>query len=268
MSNRRNFIKKAGILSAFLALNPWKAEELIPQKSKKIKKPVVLSTWRFGLQANEEAWKVLSKGGRALDAVEKGVRLVENDPNERSVGYGGRPDRDGKVTLDACIMDEKANIGSVACLENIKNPISVARAVMEKTPHVMLVGDGALQFAISQGFKKDGIELTGLDNFEQGSKSHVENHLVCLYNAEERVARARSKIGVNSYNVMFNNCEHFVNWCFDGYKSSSQVGGRNLSDGAKDLAVVGAVSLIPGVGQIAVAGYLGSKLIKKVRRLF
>lgn len=92
-----------------------------------------------------------------MDAVEKGVRLVENDPNERSVGYGGRPDRDGRVTLDACIMDENYNIGSVACLENIKNPISVARAVMEKTPHVMLVGDGALQFAVSQGFKKENI---------------------------------------------------------------------------------------------------------------
>ena len=83
--------------------------------------------------------------------------MVENDPNERSVGYGGRPDRDGRVTLDACIMDEKANIGSVACLENIKNPVSVARAVMEKTPHVMLVGDGALQFAVSQGFKKENL---------------------------------------------------------------------------------------------------------------
>ena len=71
----------------------------------------MLSTWRFGIQANEEAWKVLSQGGKALDAVEKGVRLVEDDPNERSVGYGGRPDRDGRVTLDACIMDEKANIG-------------------------------------------------------------------------------------------------------------------------------------------------------------
>lgn len=138
------------------------------------------------------------------------------------------------------------------------------------THHGLYVGNGkVVHYAgLSQGFKKDGIELTGLDNFEQGSKSHIENHLVCLYNAEERVARARSKIGVNSYNVMFNNCEHFVNWCFDGYKSSSQVGGKNLSDGAKDLAVVGAVSLIPGVGQIAVAGYLGSKLIKKVRRLF
>lgn len=80
--------------------------------------------------------------------------MVEDDPTERSVGYGGRPDRDGRVTLDACIMDENYNIGSVACMEHIKNPISVARAVMEKTPHVMLVGDGALEFALSQGFKK------------------------------------------------------------------------------------------------------------------
>ena len=153
MATRRKFLKNAGILSAILALNPLKAEEILP-KNKKIRKPVVLSTWRFGIQANEEAWKVLSQGGKALDAVEKGVRLVEDDPNERSVGYGGRPDRDGRVTLDACIMDEKANIGSVASLEHIKNPISVARAVMEKTPHVMLVGDGALQFAVSQGFEK------------------------------------------------------------------------------------------------------------------
>lgn len=153
MATRRKFLKNAGILSAILALNPLKAEEILP-KNKKIRKPVVLSTWRFGIQANEEAWKVLSQGGKALDAVEKGVRLVEDDPNERSVGYGGRPDRDGRVTLDACIMDEKTNIGSVASLEHIKNPISVARAVMEKTPHVMLVGDGALQFAVSQGFEK------------------------------------------------------------------------------------------------------------------
>ncbi|WDT66969.1 isoaspartyl peptidase/L-asparaginase family protein [Cloacibacterium sp. TD35] len=153
MVTRRKFLKNAGILSAILALNPLKAEEILP-KNKKIRKPVVLSTWRFGIQANEEAWKVLSQGGKALDAVEKGVRLVEDDPNERSVGYGGRPDRDGRVTLDACIMDEKANIGSVASLEHIKNPISVARAVMEKTLHVMLVGDGALQFAVSQGFEK------------------------------------------------------------------------------------------------------------------
>lgn len=156
-TDRRNFIKKAGILSAIIALNPLKAEELLPSSPKKVTKPIVLSTWDFGFHANEEAWKTLEKGGRALDAVEKGVRLVEDDPTERSVGYGGRPDRDGKVTLDACIMDENANIGSVACLEHIKNPISVARAVMEKTPHVMLVADGALEFALSQGFKKENL---------------------------------------------------------------------------------------------------------------
>ena len=138
------------------------------------------------------------------------------------------------------------------------------------THHGLYVGNGkVVHYAgLSQGFKKDGIELTDLNDFEQGSKSYIETHLICLYNAEERVARARSKIGENSYNVMFNNCEHFVNWCFDGYKSSSQVGGRNLSDGAKEIAVVGAVSLIPGVGQIAIAGYLGSKLIKKLSRFF
>jgi N4-(beta-N-acetylglucosaminyl)-L-asparaginase len=85
------------------------------------------------------------------------VKIPEGDPKERSVGYGGRPDRDGRVTLDACIMDEFSNIGSVACLEYIKHPISVARAVMEKTPHVMLVGDGALQFALGQGFKKENL---------------------------------------------------------------------------------------------------------------
>lgn len=159
MQSRRKFLKKSAIASLALAVNPLEvlAKEIPENKKRAIRKPVVLSTWNFGLQANEEAWKILGKGGRALDAVEKGVRLVEDDPNERSVGYGGRPDRDGRVTLDACIMDENYNIGSVACLEHIKNPISVARAVMEKTPHVMLVGDGALAFAVSQGFKKENI---------------------------------------------------------------------------------------------------------------
>jgi N4-(beta-N-acetylglucosaminyl)-L-asparaginase len=97
---------------------------------------------------------VLGKGGRALDAVEAGVKIPEADPNNQSVGYGGLPDRDGHVTLDACIMDELYNCGSVMCLEHIMHPISVARLVMEKTPHVVLVGDGALQFALANGFEK------------------------------------------------------------------------------------------------------------------
>lgn len=122
--------------------------------STSVNKPIVLSTWNFGLAANVAAWKILSSGGRALDAVEAGARIPESDPTESSVGYGGLPDRDGHVTLDASIMDEHGNCGSVAFLQHIENPISVARAVMEKTPHVMLVGEGALQFALANGFKK------------------------------------------------------------------------------------------------------------------
>lgn len=116
--------------------------------------PVVVSTWNHGIQANEKALEVLAKGGTALDAVEAGVAVVESDPENTSVGLGGRPDRDGRVTLDACIMDQNSQCGAVAFLEHIENPISVARKVMEETPHVMLVGEGALSFALEQGFEK------------------------------------------------------------------------------------------------------------------
>jgi isoaspartyl peptidase/L-asparaginase-like protein (Ntn-hydrolase superfamily) len=117
--------------------------------------PMVISTWPHGVAANEAAWKVLTRGGRALDAVEKGVNVTELDPEVTSVGYGGFPDRDGIVTLDACIMDEKGDAGSVTFLQHIKTPVSVARLVMEQTPHVMLSGEGALQFALANGFKKE-----------------------------------------------------------------------------------------------------------------
>jgi N4-(beta-N-acetylglucosaminyl)-L-asparaginase len=154
-NSRRKFLKSAAISAALLAVDKSKAREMGVSYLTEAKKPVVLSTWRFGLEANEAAWKVLENGGRALDAVETGVRVTEGNPKERSVGLGGRPDRDGCVTLDACIMDENMNIGSVAFLEHIVHPISVARAVMEKTPHVILVGEGALAFALEQGFKKE-----------------------------------------------------------------------------------------------------------------
>ncbi|WP_255449766.1 isoaspartyl peptidase/L-asparaginase family protein [Seonamhaeicola sediminis] len=120
-------------------------------------KPVVISTWNHGLEANIEAWKILVNGGNALDAVEVGVKTAEANPNVQTVGLGGFPDREGKVTLDACIMDHHSNCGSVAFLQHIKHPISVARKVMEETPHVMLVGEGALQFALEQGFKKENL---------------------------------------------------------------------------------------------------------------
>ncbi len=114
--------------------------------------PCVISTWDFGIAANQAAWAVLSKGGRALDAVEAGARIPEADLKNHSVGRAGYPDRDGHVTLDASIMDEKGNCGAVAGMEHIAHPISVARRVMERTPHVLLVGDGATQFAMEQGF--------------------------------------------------------------------------------------------------------------------
>lgn len=155
MTDRRKFLKTSVLASAALLVNNSANAEIKPNL--KVNKPIVLSTWKFGLKCNETAWEILKNNGKALDAVEAGVMVCEADPNERSVGYGGRPDRDGRVTLDACIMDEMSNIGSVACLEFIKHPISVARAVMEKSPHVMFVGDGALQFALSQGFKKENL---------------------------------------------------------------------------------------------------------------
>jgi N4-(beta-N-acetylglucosaminyl)-L-asparaginase len=120
-------------------------------------KPLVVSTWDFGKAANAEAWKILHNKGRALDAIEQGARVTEADESNKTVGYGGYPDRDGRVTLDACIMDENGNCGSVMCLEHIMHPISVARLVMEKTPHVILVGEGALQFALANGFKKENL---------------------------------------------------------------------------------------------------------------
>jgi len=115
----------------------------------------VISTWDFGVPANQAAWSVLKAGGRALDAVEAGARVPEADLKNHSVGRAGYPDRDGHVSLDASIMDGDGSCGAVAALENIAHPISVARRVMEKTPHVLLVGAGALQFAIEQGFPKE-----------------------------------------------------------------------------------------------------------------
>jgi N4-(beta-N-acetylglucosaminyl)-L-asparaginase len=157
MNSRRNFLRTAALGAAVLSLDGPSAIAQSKKATGKIKKPIVISTWDFGIAANKAAWEVLKKGGRALDAVEAGVHVPESDPNNHTVGFSGFPDRDGRVTLDACIMDEFGNCGSVAALEHIVHPISVARKVMEKTPHVMLVGDGALQFALENGFKKENL---------------------------------------------------------------------------------------------------------------
>jgi N4-(beta-N-acetylglucosaminyl)-L-asparaginase len=158
-SNRRQFISRSALAAAgALALPAWlekaRAGNVIPVPGNI---PVVISTWNFGFEANETAWKILERGGSAVDAVEAGVKVPEADPDNMSVGYGGIPDRDGNVTLDACIMKGNGECGSVTFLQHIKHPISVARLVMEKTPHVMLSGAGALQFALDNGFVKENL---------------------------------------------------------------------------------------------------------------
>ncbi len=119
--------------------------------------PIVISTWKHGLDANEAAYKILTEGGNSLDAVEEGVKVSENDPKVLSVGFGGLPDCEGRVTLDAAIMDWNARIGSVISVENIKNPVSLARLVLENTEHTILAGDGALAFALKNGFKPESL---------------------------------------------------------------------------------------------------------------
>jgi N4-(beta-N-acetylglucosaminyl)-L-asparaginase len=150
--SRRSFINTSMALGAGVLLSSCSEEKEV----KKGNIPVVISTWN-NKKANEAAWEKLEAGMSSLDAVEAGARVPEADPSDQSVGYGGRPDRDGIVTLDACIMDKDGNCGSVTYLKNIKHPISVARKVMEETPHVMLSGEGALAFAKSQGFVEEDL---------------------------------------------------------------------------------------------------------------
>ncbi len=181
--NRRTFIKSTAIgATAIPSIVASLSEPLLSEDDLK---PVVISTWNHGLAANEAAWKILATGGKAIDAVESGVRITESDPTGQSVGIGGRPDMTGEVTLDACIMNEHGDCGSVAYLKGIEHPISVARAVMEKTRHVMLVGDGAKEFALAQGFpevnllteksKKDWEEWK-VSQRKVLPKINVENH--------------------------------------------------------------------------------------------
>jgi len=167
MSTRRKFLQSSAFSSVAVLFGKkaWAAEE---NYTAVIGKPVVISTWDAGIAANKGAWEILGKGGRALDAVEAGVMVTESSQN-CCVGLGANPDRDGFVTLDACIMDEFANCGSVAFLERIKHPIAVARRVMEKTPHVMLVGSGAQQFAVAEGFPLEEQKLS-----EDAERSYKE----------------------------------------------------------------------------------------------
>jgi len=158
VNSRRKFLHNTllgGI--ALSAADVIRGSREILEKSDKNSSPVVIATWGPNTKATAAAWEIISKGGRALDAVEAGARVPEADPEDTSVGYGGFPDRDGNVTLDACIMYELGRAVCVAFIQNIMHPISVARLVMEKTPHVMLVGEGAYRFARAEGFPHENL---------------------------------------------------------------------------------------------------------------
>ena len=189
--NRRNFITKttivaSGVVAASSLLQQTANSQPVPVPSGSgaAVRPLCISTWWHGLEANRVAMEMMQRGGRALDAVEAGVKTAEADPKNQSVGLGGRPDRDGNVTLDASIIDEQGNCGAVAYLQHIVHPISVARLVMEKTPHAMLVGEGALQFALKNGFQKtDLLTDASRKEWEEWKKEgkyqpvpNIENH--------------------------------------------------------------------------------------------
>jgi N4-(beta-N-acetylglucosaminyl)-L-asparaginase len=151
MTTRRKFLQLTGLAAVSTAFTP--------SNNFAINKPIVIATWESGVTVAKTAFNILKSKGAALDAVESGAVFIENQIN-CCVGLGGYPDRDGIVTLDASIMDYKMNAGSVAGMEQIKNPISVARKIMETTPHVMLVGEGAQQFALQSGFKLEEKKLS------------------------------------------------------------------------------------------------------------
>jgi len=192
MTSRRKFLQTSFLSSVTMLLNNKDFAMTVGINASSKGNPIVISTWDAGLDANKAAWKILSGGGRALDAVEEGVKVTEAS-RSCCVGLNANPDRDGYVTLDACIMDEFFNCGSVAFLERIKHPISVARRVMEKTPHVMLVGSGAQQFAIAEGFPLEEQKLSpdAQDAYDRWLKTSEYKPVINIENMPGRQAGLR-----------------------------------------------------------------------------
>lgn len=153
---RRGFLKKSSLLGVSIGIPSSFAVSLEETRTKFKNSPIVIATWDVK-NATKKAWEVLKDGGSSLDAIEQGCMVEEANENNQSVGKGGLPDRDGNVTLDACIMNPEGNCGSVVFLKNITHAISVARKIMEDTPHVMLAGEGAEKFAYSLGYLKENL---------------------------------------------------------------------------------------------------------------
>ncbi|MFQ5638738.1 MAG: N(4)-(beta-N-acetylglucosaminyl)-L-asparaginase [bacterium] len=158
--SRRSFLKKTASAGALLPFVEKFSEIMISKKSPSSKTPILLCSRgeKWGKKVLNPGWDILSHKGGILDAVEKSANVVELDPEDMSVGYGGRPNEEGVVQLDASIMyGPTHNCGSVMALEKIKTPCSVARLVMERTDHIQIVGEGALRFAKAHGFKEEDL---------------------------------------------------------------------------------------------------------------
>ncbi len=166
------------------------------------KKPLVISTWDIGINANKAAWQILKNNGRALDAAETGVMVTEAEIHNCCVGLNAYPDRDGHVTLDASIMDEHGNAGSVCFLERIKHPISVARKVMENTPHVMLAGSGAQQFALEHGFALEPDQLSddAKKAYDEWLKKSQYKPVINIENSKGQTAFVPARFDNDSFN--------------------------------------------------------------------
>ena len=187
---RRNFIKNASLTGVGLTMgatlascveNVTEEKTTITTVKSKASFPLVIATWHV-IDATAKAMKILQAGGNALDAVEQGCMVEEANEKGQSVGKGGLPDREGNVTLDACIMDKNGNCGSVVYLQNVTHAVSVARKVMEDTPHVMLAGKGAEQYAYELGYKKENL-LTEASK-EAWEKWKVESEYKPIINIE------------------------------------------------------------------------------------
>jgi L-asparaginase/N4-(beta-N-acetylglucosaminyl)-L-asparaginase len=164
--------------------------------------PLILSTWRFGQIANRAGWAILSQGGNALDAAEAGCRAVEEDPSVTSVGFGGYPDAAGEVTLDALIMAAPHRCGAVACVRDYLPAISIARRVMEKTPHVLLVGPGAEAFAAAEGFPQRSLLTREAREAWQRWKQEHGGNIFDKHSGDNSLAQdAHDTIGVLALDV-------------------------------------------------------------------
>jgi N4-(beta-N-acetylglucosaminyl)-L-asparaginase len=261
MSDRRAFLQTSFLGSVLLLLKQRIFAALPHVQSPPTHQPIVISTWDFGKAANTEAWKLLVAGKSVIDAVEAGVKVPEADPGNHTVGLGGFPDRDGKVTLDACIMDGDLNCGSVAFLENIIHPISVAKLVMQKTPHVMLVGEGAFQFALKNGFTKDNL-LT-----PESEKAWNEWVKTSKYNPVINIENRPSKTDVRNLPGGPFNHDTIGMLAIDG---SGKMGGACTTSGAAwkmrgrvgDSPIIGAGLYVDGDAGAATSSGLGEEVIR------